>query len=303
MAGDGKIAYFASTGAGQAQWDAVHDTAVGNAPDYTTANRVNFAGSGLGSTGIFLARGFLPFDTSALPSNAVITGASLGLFVTGTSDSLNDGNDFVTLAQGFQPSPTSLTVNDYNKAGNATDDPTEGANRIDITNIATNSYIQWNLNTAGLSWITPRRRFTVRVREGHGCPGPLRLPNSTRRDAINAYMSEQPGTSQDPYLQITYTIPNQPPTIASLSGGANPVTLPRCSTPTATRRGVEDPAPSRASGSISVLAAIITAGLCKPGCVRRRRLVGNGTPVGHQPGILVNAFVDVASKWEGPGAR
>ena len=237
MAGDGKIAYFASAGVGQAQWDAVHDTAVGNAPDYTTANRVNFAASGVAGPGVFLARGFLPFDTSALPANAVITSASLGLFVTGTSDTLNDGNDFVTLTQGLEASPTSLAVNDYNKAGNATDDPTEGANRIDITNITTNSYIQWNLDAAGLSWITPGEISQFAVREGHDALD-LYTYQTNQADAINAYMSEQPGTSQDPYLQITYTIPNQPPSIASLSAAPSPVTLPR--TLTLSAGGVSD---------------------------------------------------------------
>jgi Dockerin type I domain len=288
MAGDGKIAYFASTGAGQAQWDAVHDSVVGNAPDYTTANRVNFAGSGLGSAGVFLARGFLPFDTSALPANAVITSASLGLFVTGTSDTLNDGNDFVTLTQGFEASPTSLTVNDYNKAGNATDDPTEGANRIDITNIATNSYIQWNLNTAGLSWITPGGVSQFAVREGHDALD-LYAYQTNQADAINAYMSEQPGMSQDPYLQITYTIPNQPPTIASLSGGANPVTLPRSLTLTA--MGVSDP-----DGSVASV-AFYRENNNLPGLQTGAggdAFAGNGAP-GLQPGVW--SYTADVSNW------
>jgi hypothetical protein len=278
MAGDGKIAYFASTGAGQAQWDAVHDTAVGNAPDYTSANRVNFAASGLGGSGIFLARGFLPFDTSSLPANAVITSASMGLFVTGTSDTLNDGNDFVTVTRGYEASATSLTVNDYNKAGNATDDPTEGGNRIDITSIPANSYIQWNLNAAGMSWITPGGVSQFAVREGHDALD-IYDYQTNQADSINAYMSEQPGTSQDPYLQITYTIPNQPPSIASLSAGANPVTLPRSLTLTTT--GVSD-----SDGSVASVAFYRESNNI-PGLqtgVGGDAFVGNGSP-GSQPGV------------------
>ena len=48
---------------------------------------------------------------------------------------------------------------------------------------------------------------------------------------------EQPGTAQDPYLQITYTLPA--PTIASLSTGPTPVEWPRSLNIIAT--GVTDP--------------------------------------------------------------
>jgi hypothetical protein len=235
LAGDGKVAYFGNNGGGQAGWDTAHDIAVGNATDYTMANRVNWAASGY-STNVFISRGFLAFDTSALPANAVITNATLGVFVTGTSDSVNDGNDFVTVTQGLQASSTSLTGNDYNKAGNAIDNPIEGSNRIDITGITVNSYVLWTLNANGLSWIKPGGISQFAVREGHDVLDLWSYQNG-QADVISAYMSEQPGTAQDPYLQITYTIPA--PTIASVYTGPSPVMWPRLLTVTAA--GVTDP--------------------------------------------------------------
>ena len=170
LPGDGKVAYFGNNGGGQTGWDTAHDIAVGNATDYTTANRVNWAASGY-STNVFISRGFLAFDTSSLPANALITSATLGVFVTGTSDSLNDGNDFVTVTQGLQASSASLTGNDYNKAGNAVDNPTEGSNRIDITGITVNSYALWTPNSNGPRLDKASGGISqFAVREGHRRP-------------------------------------------------------------------------------------------------------------------------------------
>src|SRR5262249_38984565 len=149
----------------QAQWDAVHDAASGNA-DYTSANRTLWVGSLLSGGSIVMLRGYLPFDTSALPANAIITDATLGVYVIATQDNANDGNDFVSVVQGLQASPQTLTGTDYAKAGDAVDNPTEGSNRLDITNLTLNAYKTWTLNSAGISWIVPGGVSQFAVREG-----------------------------------------------------------------------------------------------------------------------------------------
>ena len=230
LAGDGRVRYYdySGGGGGQPQWDAAHDLAAGNEADFSIANRANWVSTAMFfGNGVNVMRGFLAFDTSALPRNAVITGATLGVFVTGTADSVNDGNDFVTVVQGLQASPTILNVNDFSKAGNAGDHPVEGSNRVDITGIATNAYMQWTLSPTGLTWISPGGFSQFAVREGHDVLDVWPGYANGQGDAISAYMSEQPGTSQDPYLKITYTIPssNQPPTIATPAAAApSPVT-------------------------------------------------------------------------------
>src|SRR5262249_28098564 len=146
----------------------------------------------------------------------------LGVFVNGKVDNVNDGNDFVTIVQGLQASPTSLSLSDYSRAGNATDNPTEGSNRVDITDMTVNAYALWNLNAAGLSWIAPTGITQLAAREGHDVLDIWPNYPNGQGNAISAYMSEQPGTSQDPYLQITYTLPPVlagPTTVSAAQGG------------------------------------------------------------------------------------
>ena len=213
LAGDGRVRYFGDPGIGLAQWDTAHDAASGNEADPLLPNRANWAGSGAlfgpsaGNNGVDIMRGYLAFDTSALPANAVITSATLGVFVTGALDSINDGNDFVSIVQGLQASSTTLVPADYSKAGNAIDKPTEGSDRVDITGIKAGGYVEWNLNASGLKWITRGGITKLAAREGHDLLDLWPHYASGQADVISAIMSEAPGTSQDPYLQVTYTIP------------------------------------------------------------------------------------------------
>lgn len=207
-AGDGRVADFLNTGAGQTQWDAAHAALAGNNVDYTTPSRSNWAGSGtFSANGVSIMRGFLVFDTSALPANAVITSATLGVFVTGKQDAINDGNDFLTVVQGLQASPASLTAADYTAAGNALANPAEGSGRVDITGIPSNAFTQWSLNTTGLSWITRGGITKLAVREGHDVLNLWPAFKGQSGDSIHALLSEQAGTSQDPYLRVDYTVP------------------------------------------------------------------------------------------------
>ncbi len=215
LPGDGRVRYFGAPGIGLSQWDVAHDATAGNEADPLLANRANWAGTGAlfgpSSTaiGVDVMRGYLAFDTSALPANAIITSATLGVFITGKLDSIPDGNDFITIVQGLQASGSTLSTGDFSKAGDAIDHPTEGSNRVTIPSMTTNGYVQWNLNSTGLNWITKGGITKLAAHEGHDV---LDLwPNyaSGQADVISAIMSEQPGTSQDPYLRITYTLPPQ----------------------------------------------------------------------------------------------
>ncbi len=155
LAGDGRVRNFGDPGIGPVQWDTVHDAAVGNEADYLHPDRANWVGSGAlfgpsaNQNGVDIMRGYLAFDTSALPANAIITSVTLGLYITGSFDSIHDGNDFVSIVQGLQASGNTLVPADYSKAGNAIDKPVEGSNRVGIFGIPANAYVKWTLNAAG----------------------------------------------------------------------------------------------------------------------------------------------------------
>lgn len=206
---DGRVAYFGGLNAGcsQAQWDNAH-AATSAAANSNDPVRSNFVASGcLGNKAVSLARGFLSFDTSTLPDDAIIVSANLKLYVTGKLDNKNDGNDFVSVVEGRQASPTSLSNNDYANAGDSTNNPTEGSNRVDITSIALNAYTSWILNATGYSWVSKTGYSNFALREGHDILNLWAGFASGQGNALHVALSEQTGTNQDPVLEITYIVP------------------------------------------------------------------------------------------------
>ncbi|MFN8485160.1 MAG: choice-of-anchor Q domain-containing protein [Anaerolineae bacterium] len=214
--GDGSVGYTSPTSFGnqctQTGWTTGHNAASGTTANATNATNPNWVGVGcasgglVGSANVNLSRGYLVFDTSALPDNAVISGASVYVYVTSKTLSKNDGNAFVSLVQGAQASTSSLTTADYNKAGNAITNPTEGSNRVTLSAIGAGAYAKWNLNASGLGWLSTTGPTKLALREGHDIVNAWPSFTAGQGNYISAYLSEQSGTSQDPYIEITYTL-------------------------------------------------------------------------------------------------
>lgn len=206
---DGRVAYFgvSNSGCTQAQWDIAHAATSGDVSSTNTI-RSNFVTSGCGGNkSVSIARGFLSFDTSTLPDNAVITSATLKIYITGKDNNKNNGNDFVSVVEGRQASPTSLVGGDYVNAGNSITNPTEGSNRIDITSVLLNAYTSWTLNATGVSWISKTGYTNFALREGHDILNLWVAFGGGKGNSIHVALSEQAGTNQDPVLEITYTVP------------------------------------------------------------------------------------------------
>ncbi|MFN8497390.1 MAG: hypothetical protein U0641_05995 [Anaerolineae bacterium] len=242
----------------QSAWTTGRNAASGSTANATSAANANWVGVGcttasiLGTSNVNLSRGFLVFDTSALPDNAVISGAAVYVYVTGKSLSKNDGAAFVSIVQGAQASPTTLTTADYNKAGAPVTNPTEGSNRLDIASIGPGGYARWDLNPAGLGWLSKTAPTKLALREGHDIVNAWPSFVAGQGNYISAYLSEQAGTSQDPYIDITYTLApvTSTPTATSATAPTNTPTptatntpLPPTSTPTATNTPTNTPLP------------------------------------------------------------
>ena len=205
-AGDGYV------GAGGTTWDAAHDAASGTADGASANSRIS-----VGESGNYLARAFLPFDTSALPDNATIVSAELNVYVYQADNNDNDGDDWVNVIQTTQGNAASLAGADFSQAG-AVNNPIEGAARIDMTTIPVNAYTKWVLNSTGLGWINKTGASLLGLREGHDALDSA--PLSFNR--IKFYSLEQGGTAQDPYLEVTYTITggNQAPVLNPIGSQA-----------------------------------------------------------------------------------
>jgi len=152
-----------------------------------------------------ILRSFLPFDTSGLPDTATITAATLNIYVTATVDSDNDGYDYVSVVQTTQASATSLVLDDYDQCG-AIQSPQKGAADIDITGISSSAYLTFTLNATGIGWISLTGWTQLGIREGHDVDDHQILAN--KDNGVTYSSSEASGTSQDPYLSITYTVPS-----------------------------------------------------------------------------------------------
>ena len=111
----------------------------------------------LESTGFYIYRGFLTFDTSFIPYNSTISAASLNVYATSSvTNTDNDGSDYLTVVQTSQPSETLFTSDDYDLCGSPVTNPTEGIDagqRKDISSITLGSYYTFTLNSTGRSWI------------------------------------------------------------------------------------------------------------------------------------------------------
>lgn len=160
-----------------------------------------------------IARAFLPFDTSSISSSATISAATLNIYVVSKVNGVNDGTDTGVLIQTTQASSATLVQADHTDVGN-----TAGATSLDITSMTTSAYNTWTLDATGLSWIkksgeaascgTTAGYTCLGLREGHDIAGSM--TQNINGDFVTFSTSEQTGTTQDPYLSVTYSVPASP---------------------------------------------------------------------------------------------
>ncbi len=151
-----------------------------------------------------LGRFFIPFDTSGLGVGAVVSAATLSVYIVGKDDDDNDGDDWINVVQTTQAATGSLATSDYELCGDSIDDPTEGATRIDIGDITTSAYNTWTLNATGRGWIDVEGDTKLGMREGHDC-----LDNKPAvdggRNILDVRTVAYADTTSDPKLIITYS--------------------------------------------------------------------------------------------------
>jgi hypothetical protein len=165
-------------------------------PDQVNSTQFNFYGDFF-----YISRSFLLFDTSALPDNATINSATFAVYVTATTNSDNDGDDTLNLVTTTPASNTALSTADYDQVGSVNQ-----ATPLDITSLSTNAYNTFTLNGTGLGNISKTSITKFGLREGHD------FINSKIATGMSNYVgfssADQTGTSQDPKLEVTYTVNN-----------------------------------------------------------------------------------------------
>jgi len=183
-------------------WYIAHEATTGEAAD---GDLLICQVGGRGSGYYYIRRDFLPFDTSALPDDAVISAATLGLYITSADEYDNDAEAYIGIVQTSQNSPTALIADDYDQCG-AVDNPTQGATAVDITDLTVDQYNTWTLNATGRGWISKTGYTLLGMREGHDITDTPTIDAGGAND-VRARTSEYAGTASDPYLEVTYTVP------------------------------------------------------------------------------------------------
>ncbi|MDY6953364.1 MAG: DUF2341 domain-containing protein, partial [Thermodesulfobacteriota bacterium] len=209
---DDTVTYYVGAGDGYVQkgnvtnWDTTHNATVGQLAD-SVDNKSFFCRTGMKPNGgkYIVTRAFFPFDTSGLPDTAVISDATLSLYVTAKQSGDNDSEDFLVVVQTTQASTSSLSTADFVDCGSV-HSPIEGSNRVDIGNITINQYNSWSLNATGLGWISTTGWTKLGMREGHDVLDHAYIGAADTKNRINGYWSEQSGTTYDPKLSLTYAI-------------------------------------------------------------------------------------------------
>lgn len=201
--GDGLVAQFDASW----DWDAVHDDVSGTA--FGSEQGGNSGCTAVNASTMFVIyRAFLPIDTSGLPNDAEIQSAILKIYALSSYYLDNDVQAYLGIVQTSQASPTALADVDYDQCG-AVHSPTLGANTIRLENLTINDYNDFILDATGRSWIKKKAGdpYTMLgIREGHDIED-LAILQGEYDNYSGISFSERTGTSQDPYLSITYSIP------------------------------------------------------------------------------------------------
>jgi len=163
---------------------------------------VNALNNYAGVPNYYIYRGYFLFYTSSLCTEAIISSAIFSSNAGYKYDNDNSVYGFTVIVSSNPTSNAGLVVGDYSKIGS-----TELSSRLDNTNLVLNVYNDYVFNTDGNNTISKTGITKLGLREGHD------LLNSAPPEPADSYngpqfkSAENSGTSQDPKLVVTYTVP------------------------------------------------------------------------------------------------
>ena len=144
-------------------------------------------------------RSFLLYDTSSLTVNATISSATLSIYITLKNNTNNSGNDTLNIITTTPASSTALATGDWGNVGS-----TLQASAVDLSILTTTAYNSFSLNSTGLGNIskTGVTKFGLRMGEDINNVQPA----DDTQNSVTYSAAEEAGTSQDPKLEVTYTV-------------------------------------------------------------------------------------------------
>ena len=192
-----------SPGIDQAAWDIAHDSIAGAINDTFEVLNAIRADIRYDIPEIVIARYQSIYDTSELPDNAIIISAKIFFYIGHLAFLWNGDNLEVRLVSSSPASSTVASVEDYSHFGTTSlsiadkaveDWEKENYNYFEINNTRKEAINSTGYTTLGL-------RFDADADDKK----PLE-----RNSIVELYTNDYPGTDKDPYLEITYTVPETP---------------------------------------------------------------------------------------------
>lgn len=181
---------------GQANWAAARDAADGTNAD-ATSTTAGVLCQPSADGGWRIDRIFLPFDTAAIPDGVTITSANLNIMLSSKTDNVSGVTiDLVTTSQA---DTATLATADFDQVGT-----TEQAAALTIASMTTDVYSTYTLNATGISNISKTGFTKFGLRTSHDTDNTACTDAGTNTSSASFYMSEETGTSKDPYLLVSY---------------------------------------------------------------------------------------------------
>lgn len=164
-----------------------------------------------GYTGI--VRTFLSFDTSVIPSEAEIKEVKFKSTVTSIRNDYDDTYSYINIFPSFQVNPSELTNSDISLCGSPYEDPEKLSDDKYISDLMVDEEVEFSIDD--YTWLDKDGFSKLCFREGHdieNVEASSTVYTGTWKESwVYFASSEAPGTSTDPYLEITYTIPVEDP--------------------------------------------------------------------------------------------
>lgn len=148
-----------------------------------------------------LQRGLFGFDTSALGASAVLSAAVLSQWFTGVSTGLGDTT--VEVTAGPTAANTTLASGDYQTIGR-----TSYATGVSISAITTGAYTDFTFDATGRAAVQKTGITKLATQLGWDLSGSFGGSwSASATTAGTVSFADQTGSSNDPKLEITYTVP------------------------------------------------------------------------------------------------
>lgn len=183
--------------AANATWATAQGATTGTVDKTSASGYIARASLVTGTYHIF--RGFFTWNTAALTSAAIISSVVASFFDTGGGDDSNTDATSLDIVQSTQASNNDLVANDYDNVGT-----TSFFNIALGSWTASSSYHNCTLNANGIANIskTGVSKYAVRINRDLANSAP------TGSNQRSIFYGDQSGTTNDPKLVVTYTIPS-----------------------------------------------------------------------------------------------